>query len=87
MNQRLILAGLMLCLVFIFGLRVGSDVEDKIVFMDVGQGDAILLQSGTQQVLIDGGPDGRVLTRLAEELPWFDRTIEVCRTVARNYLS
>lgn len=77
MNQRLILAGLLLCLLFIIGLRFGQDIEDKIVFMDVGQGDAILLQSGTQQVLIDGGPDGRVVTRLAEELPWFDRTIDV----------
>lgn len=35
------------------------------------------MQSGTQQVLIDGGPDAVVLHRLGEELPWFDRTLEV----------
>jgi len=27
--------------------------SDKIVFLDIGQGDSILLQNGTQQVLID----------------------------------
>lgn len=50
---------------------------DKVVFLDVGQGDAILLQDGTAQVLIDGGPGMAVLQRLAEEMPWFDRRIEV----------
>lgn len=50
---------------------------EKVVFLDVGQGDAILMQSGTQQVLIDGGPDAKVLQRLGEELPWFDRSLEV----------
>lgn len=51
--------------------------EDKVVFMDVGQGDAILLQQGTVQVLIDGGPDMSVLRQLGAEMPWFDRRIEV----------
>lgn len=50
---------------------------EKVVFLDVGQGDAILLQDGTAQVLIDGGPGMAVLERLGEELPWFDRRIEV----------
>ena len=51
--------------------------DDKVVILDVGQGDATLLQNGTRQVLIDGGQGMAVLRRLAEELPWFDRTIEV----------
>jgi len=50
---------------------------DKVAFLDVGQGDAILLQNGTQQVLVDGGQGMVVLRRLGEEMPWFDRTIEV----------
>lgn len=49
---------------------------DKVVFLDVGQGDAILLQHGTAQVLLDGGPGNAVLEKLAEEMPWFDRRIE-----------
>jgi competence protein ComEC len=36
-----------------------------------------LLQSGTQQILIDGGPDATVLQRLGEELPLLDRKIDV----------
>ena len=50
---------------------------DKVVFLDVGQGDAILLQDETAQVLIDGGPGMAVLRELAREMPWFDRKIEV----------
>lgn len=46
-------------------------------FLDVGQGDAILLQHGSQQLLIDGGPGNTVVQRVAQEMPWFDRTIEV----------
>ena len=51
--------------------------KDSITFLDVGQGDAILIQNGTNQILIDGGPSADLLPRLAEQLPWFDRTIEV----------
>lgn len=50
---------------------------DKIVVQNVGQGDSILIQHGTTQILTDGGEGMVVLQRLAEELPWFDRTIEV----------
>lgn len=44
--------------------------------LDVGQGDAILVQCGTEQLLVDGGPDDLVLSRLGSVLPFFDRTIE-----------
>ncbi len=38
-----------------------------ISFLDVGQGDAILLQEGTRSVLVDTGPpDGPILARLRE---------------------
>lgn len=52
-----------------------ADVD--VVFLDIGQGDSILIESrsGTT-VLIDGGPDRSVLEELGRELPWFDRTIE-----------
>jgi competence protein ComEC len=50
---------------------------DKVVFLDIGQGDSILLQDDTRQILIDGGPGTKVLERLGEELPWFDRRLEV----------
>jgi competence protein ComEC len=47
-------------------------------FLDVGQGDAILITSPTgRHVLIDGGPDRTVLSALGSSLPLFDRTIDV----------
>ncbi len=45
-------------------------------FLDVGQGDAILLTSGSDQVLIDGGPDRTVLHGLGGAMPLWDRRIE-----------
>jgi competence protein ComEC len=54
--------------------------DDKlhVSFLDVGQGDAILVQRGHQQVLIDGGPNPRALAlELGERMPFWDRTIEL----------
>lgn len=48
-----------------------------VIACDVGQGDAILVTYGFQQLLIDGGPNDDVLQCLGEELPFWDRTIEV----------
>src|SRR3990167_4829580 len=46
-------------------------------FYDVGQGDAILIEKGTTQILIDGGPNDQILTYLGRDLlPW-DREIEL----------
>lgn len=44
---------------------------------DVGQGDAVLVQQGGYQILVDGGPDGTVLSALGETMPFFDRTIDL----------
>ena len=50
----------------------------KIDFFDVGQGSAIFLSApGGNQVLIDGGPSDAILTKLGENLPLFDRKIEL----------
>ncbi len=49
----------------------------KIVFFDVGQGDAALISQGDQQLLIDGGKDGKVLLeKLGKYVPFWDRNIE-----------
>jgi len=45
-------------------------------FFAVGQGDAALMSSGRVQVLIDGGPDRMILSKLGRSLPFFDRNIE-----------
>jgi len=43
----------------------------------VGEGDALLLTKGFTQVLIDGGPDNKVLDCLSQNIPFYDRTIEL----------
>jgi competence protein ComEC len=50
----------------------------RIWFLDVGQGDSILIQTGTgENILIDGGPRGKVLEELADVLPFFARKIDL----------
>lgn len=52
--------------------------QTKIVFLDVGQGDAILIEQGSFQVLIDSGRDGKqLLSELGRYVPFWDRQIEV----------
>lgn len=50
--------------------------EEKVVFLDVGQGDAILIQNDNIQMLIDGGPDNSILYQLPKYIPIYDRKIE-----------
>lgn len=64
----------------IYILTLGSNSNGsgpEIVFFDVGQGDAILIQQDNFQILIDGGPDDRILYELAKKMPKNDKTIEV----------
>lgn len=48
-----------------------------LVFCDVGQGDAALIIYKSSQVLVDGGPDSRVLNCLSRHMPFWDRTVEL----------
>lgn len=49
----------------------------EVVFLDVGQGDAILISQGSNQILIDGGRSGKdLLSRVGRHIPFWDRTVE-----------
>lgn len=74
---------------FITGLMIGTvllvsfvftlpDGKLHIVFCDVGQGDAAYIRTpSNQDVLIDGGPNEKVLSCLGKYMPFYDRTIDV----------
>jgi len=50
----------------------------EVNFFDVGQGDAVFIQTPQRhQILIDGGPGSIVLEKLAKEMPFWDRTIDL----------
>lgn len=67
-----------LVIVLIFGaVLVYPDQDLHLIFCDVGQGDAILITKGTTQILVDGGPNQKVLSCLANNLPFWDKTIEM----------
>ena len=53
--------------------------QDLVInFFDVGQGDSILIELGNSyQILVDGGPDEKVLDELHKAMPFGDRTIEI----------
>jgi len=49
-----------------------------VAFLDVGQGDAILVTApGGGQMLVDGGANNSVLRELGKAMPFYDRSIDV----------
>lgn len=65
-----------LTLLLIFIPRACPDRDLHVIFCDVGQGDSILIVYKNQQILIDAGPDKKVLSCLGRHLPFWDKTIE-----------
>jgi competence protein ComEC len=60
------------------GLFLAPSPYLTVTFLNVGQGDAILIETPDGvQALIDGGPDGTVLRELSRELSWADRTLDL----------
>jgi len=50
----------------------------KFSALDVGQGDAELIVTPRgQTILVDGGPDNKIIRRLSEELPFWQRRIDL----------
>ena len=69
------LIGLILLIVYFISL---PDGKLHIVFCDVGQGDAAYIRTpSNKDMLIDGGPNDKVLDCLGRHMPFYDRTIDV----------
>lgn len=49
-----------------------------VTFLSVGEGDAILISQGANQILIDGGRSGKnLLSRVGRQMPFWDRMVEI----------
>lgn len=59
-------------------LRSLPDGRLRVVFCDVGQGDGIYISAPDgSDILVDGGPNSKVLECLGENMPFWDRKIEM----------
>lgn len=79
MRKRLLYyaAGVLIGFVILVILQM-PDRHARMIACDVGQGDAVLLTKGSNQVLIDGGPNSeKILSCLARHMPFWDRHIEL----------
>jgi len=68
---------LALSLAAIFYLKYFEKINYRIVFFDIGQGDAALIRfKNNEKMLVDCGPDRSIMNKLGRFLPFYDRTID-----------
>ncbi len=68
---------ILLCLALLLYVQFLSSPDFKVVFLNIGQGDAALIMLPTgAKILVDCGPDRKILRKLSERLDFFDRQID-----------
>lgn len=61
---------------FVYDLENNRNLE--VCFFDVGQGDSIFIKTPqNQKILIDGGPNNYVVSKLSKKMPFFDKSIDL----------
>lgn len=76
--STLIIIGLIIWLGFFVGVRGDSDNNLKVYFFDVGQGDSEYIKTPDgKDILIDGGPDNKILNELGKVMNFGDRRIDL----------
>lgn len=64
--------------IILFLIYYNSPKNLEVDFLDVGQGDSILIKTPYgQNILIDGGPNDGVIDNLSKKLSWYDRRIDL----------
>lgn len=78
-TKALVAAALISLILAFFVWRGLPDGRLHVVFLDVGQGDAIFIQTPSgKQVLVDGGPsETALLAQLGRQMPFWDRALDV----------
>lgn len=80
-RKYLLMVGILLVLVLILIIYLkNSEKDDKqfsVTFFNIGQGDAALIRfDNGQKMLVDCGPNKKILSKLGKALPFFDRKID-----------
>lgn len=74
----ILLLGALLIIVWLAVFTEDRAGKLSVSFLDIGQGDAIFIESPSgRQVLIDGGPGRAVLRQLGSVMPWYDRSLDL----------
>lgn len=72
---QIVFIGAMSCVIFVLDL---PDGRFHAYFLDVGQGDSLLIQTPeNKHILIDGGPRDNVSKEIGDTMFFFDRTIDL----------
>lgn len=77
MTKKLIIILIFLGFLFLSSTFLVAPEKLRVDFLDIGQGDAILLNlpQGTR-ILVDAGPDNLLINRLGDALPWWEQKID-----------
>ena len=78
-SKKHFISGMIIGVILFFSYLITlSDSRLHLYCCDGGQGDAAYIRTpSNQDMLIDGGPDDKVLSCLGRHMPFYDRTIDV----------
>lgn len=78
MGATIILLLVVTIVIWVAVAQAATGGKLTVTFLDVGQGDAIFVESPSGvQMLIDGGKNRSVIRQLGRQSRWFDRSIDV----------